>query len=93
MKAPGRDIMNALSRSVLTLYSYDNNPDDISLPNVLRQCLNLISIFPLLSVYGYQAYNHYVRGKSLYIHNPKKELSTAENISSYAPPGQEVHRS
>ena len=74
------DIMNALSRSVLTLYSYDNNPDDISLPNVLRQCLNLISIFPLLSVYGYQAYNHYVRGKSLYIHNPKKELSTAENI-------------
>ena len=80
MKAPGRDIMNALSRSVLTLYSYDNNPDDISLPNVLRQCLNLISIFPLLSVYGYQAYNYYVRGKSLYIHNPKKELSTAENI-------------
>lgn len=80
MKAPGRDIMNALSRSVLTLYSYDDNPDDISLPNVLRQCLNLISIFPLLSVYGYQAYNHYVRGKSLYIHNPKKELSTAENI-------------
>lgn len=80
MKAPGRDIMNALSRSVLTLYSYDNNPDDISLPNVLRQCLNLISVFPLLSVYGYQAYNHYIRGKSLYIHNPKKELSTAENI-------------
>ena len=80
MKAPGRDIMNALSRSVLTLYSYDNNPDDISLPNVMRQCLNLISVFPLLSVYGYQAYNHYVRGKSLYIHNPKKELSTAENI-------------
>ena len=80
MKAPGRDIMNALSRSVLTLYSYDNNPEDISLPNVLRQCLNLISVFPLLSVYGYQAYNHYIKGKSLYIHNPKKELSTAENI-------------
>ena len=80
MKAPGRDIMNALSRSVLTLYSYDSNPDDISLPNVMRQCLNLISVFPLLSVYGYQAYNHYVKGKSLYIHNPKKELSTAENI-------------
>lgn len=80
MKAPSKDIMNALSRSVLTLYSYDSNPDDISLPNVLRQCLNLISVFPLLSVYGYQAYNHYIRGKSLYIHNPKKELSTAENI-------------
>ena len=80
MKAPSKDIMNALSRSVLTLYSYDTNPDDISLPNVLRQCLNLISVFPLLSVYGYQAYNHYIRGKSLYIHNPKSELSTAENI-------------
>ncbi len=80
MKAPGRDIMNGLSRSVLTLYSYDTNPDDISLPNVLRQCLNLISVFPLLSVYGYQAYNHYIKDKSLYIHNPKKELTTAENI-------------
>lgn len=80
MKAPSKDIMNALSRSVLTLYSYDTNPDDTSLPNVLRQCLNLISVFPLLSVYGYQAYNHYIKGKSLYIHNPKKELSTAENI-------------
>ena len=80
MKAPSRDIMNGLSRSVLTLYSYDHNPDDTSLPNVLRQCLNLISVFPLLSVYGYQAYNHYVKGKSLYIHNPKKELTTAENI-------------
>lgn len=80
MKAPSKDIMNALSRSVLTLYSYDTNPDDVSLPNVLRQCLNLISVFPLLSVYGYQAYNHYIRGKSLYIHNPKRELSTAENI-------------
>ena len=80
MKAPSKDIMNALSRSVLTLYSYDTNPDDTSLPNVLRQCLNLISVFPLLSVYGYQAYNHYIKGKSLYIHNPKKELTTAENI-------------
>lgn len=80
MKAPSKDIMNALSRSVLTLYCYDKNPDDIALPNVLRQCLNLISVFPLLSVYGYQAYNHYSCGKSLYIHHPKKDLSTAENI-------------
>ena len=80
MKAPSKDIMNAMSRSVLTLYGYDKNPDDIALPNVLRQCLNLISVFPLLSVYGYQAYNHYSCGKSLYIHNPKKDLSTAENI-------------
>ncbi|HIX59175.1 MAG TPA: citrate/2-methylcitrate synthase [Candidatus Blautia gallistercoris] len=80
MKAPSKDIMNALSRSVLTLYCYDTNPDDTSLPNVLRQCLNLISVFPLLSVYGYHAYNHYEKGKSLYIHHPDKKLSTAENI-------------
>ena len=80
MKAPSKDMMNTLSRSVLTLYSYDSNPEDISLPNVLRQCMNLISIFPMLSVYGYQAHRHYNQNKSLYIHNPKKELSTAENI-------------
>ena len=80
MKAPSKDMMNTLSRSVLTLYSYDSNPEDISLPNVLRQCINLISIFPMLSVYGYQAHRHYNQNKSLYIHNPKKELSTAENI-------------
>lgn len=80
MKAPSRDIMNALSRSVLTLYSYDKDPDNIELENVLRQCINLISVFPLLSVYAYQAYNHYEKGKSLYIHQPKKKLSTAENI-------------
>ena len=72
--------MNALSRSVLTLYSYDKDPDNIQLDNVLRQCINLISVFPLLSVYAYQAYNHYEKGKSLYIHQSKRELSTAENI-------------
>ena len=80
MKAPSRDMMNTLSRSVLTLYSYDANADDTSLPNVLRQCLNLISVFPMLSVYGYHAYNHYIKGKSLYIHNPDPTLSVAENI-------------
>ena len=80
MKAPSKDIMNAMTRSLLTLYSYDKNPDDVSLPNVLRQCLNLISVFPLLAVYAYQSYNHYGKGKSLYIHNPKKGLSTSENI-------------
>ena len=80
MKAPSKDMMNTLSRSVLTLYSYDSNPEDISLSNVMRQCINLISIFPMLSVYGYQAHRHYNQNKSLYIHNPKKELSTAENI-------------
>lgn len=80
MKAPSRDMMNTLARSVLTLYSYDDRADDISIPNVLRQCLQLIAIFPMLCVYGYQAYNHYHEGKSLYIHAPLPELSTAENI-------------
>ena len=80
MKAPSKDMMNTLARSVLTMYSYDEKADDTSLPNVLRQCLQLIAIFPLLSVYGYQAYNHYVNGQSLFIHQPKPELSTAENI-------------
>ncbi len=80
MKAPSNDMMNTLARSVLTLYSYDDRADDTSLPNVLRQCLQLISLFPLLSIYGYQAYSHYHDGKSLFIHQPKTELSTAENI-------------
>ena len=80
MKAPGRDMMNSLSKSVLTLASYDDRMDDISLPNVLRQCLTLISVFPMLAVYGYHAYNHYNRGKSFYIHHPDKDLSTAENF-------------
>lgn len=80
MKAPSRDMMNTLARSVLTLYSYDDMADDITLPNVLRQCLQLISLFPLLSVYGYQAYKHYHDGASLFIHQPKPEYSTAENI-------------
>lgn len=80
MKAPSKDMMNTLARSVLTLYSYDSLADDISLPNVMRQCLNLIAVFPMLSVYGYHAHNHYNNGKSLYIHHPKKSLSTAENI-------------
>ena len=80
LKAPSQDMMNTLARSVLTLYSYDENANDISIPNVLRQCLQLIALFPLLSVYGYQAYSHYHDGNSLYIHNPLPELSTAENI-------------
>ncbi|MDY3920341.1 MAG: citrate/2-methylcitrate synthase [Candidatus Limivivens sp.] len=80
MKAPSRDMMNTLARSVLTLYSYDDRADDISVPNVLRQCLQLIALFPMLSVYGYQAYSHYHDGNSLFIHAPLPELSTAENI-------------
>lgn len=92
MKAPSKDMMNTLARSVLTLYSYDDRADDTSLPNVLRQCLQLISLFPMLSIYGYQAYSHYHDGNSLFIHQPLAELSTAENIlhilrpdSSYTP--------
>lgn len=80
LKAPSSDMMNTLARSVLTLYSYDNNANDISIDNVLRQCLQLIASFPLLSVYGYHAYNYYHNGESLFIHNPLPELSTAENI-------------
>lgn len=80
MKAPSKDMMNTLARSVLTLYSYDEKADDISIENVLRQGLQLIALFPLLSVYGYKAYRHFHFGKSLVIHPPKEGLSTAENI-------------
>ena len=80
LKAPGKDLMNILSRSVLALYAYDDNADDISIPNVLRQSLFLISVFPMLSVYSYQSYQHYHNGKSLFIHMPDPQLSTAENI-------------
>ncbi len=80
LKAPSKDMMNALARCVLTLYSYDPNADDTWLPNVLRQCLELIAIFPVISVYSYQAYNHYHMGQSLIIHSPQPQLSTAENI-------------
>ena len=80
LKAPSKDMMNVLARSVLTLYSYDDNADDISLPNVLRQCLQLIALFPMLAVYGYQAYSHYHDNQSLFIHPPVPELSTAENL-------------
>ena len=80
MKKPSKDIMNSLTRSVITLYSYDDAADDTSPANVLRQCMQLISMFPLLSVYGYQAYRHYHNEGSLIIHQPRPELSTAENI-------------
>ena len=80
MKAPSQDMMNTLARSVLTMYSYDENPDDTSVENVLRQCLQMIAMFPLLSVYGYQACRHYLHGDSLFIHTPPKELSIAESI-------------
>ncbi|MGN1468121.1 MAG: citrate/2-methylcitrate synthase [Ruminococcus sp.] len=80
MKAPSKDIMNSMTKSVLTLASYDDNVSDLSINNVLRQCLQLISVFPMLAVYGYHAYNHYVCDNSFYIHFPDEKLSTAENI-------------
>ncbi len=80
LKAPGRDMMNILSRCVLALYAYDENPDDISVANVLRQSLQLISVFPMLAVYSYQSYQHYHNDKSLFIHLPRPEYSVAENI-------------
>ena len=88
MKAPNRDIMNSLARSVLTLYSYDKNANDLSIPNVLRQSIQLIANFPLLMVYAYQAYNHYIMKQGLYIHNPEKKYSTAENILLLLRPDQ-----
>ena len=81
MKAPSGDIMNSLARSVLALYSYDEEPDNTDVGNVLRQCIRLISLFPQLAVYGYQAFNYYVKGNdSFFIHEPKKEYTIAENI-------------
>ncbi len=80
LKAPGKDMMNILSRCVLALYAYDEDPDNISTANILRQCLELIAQFPLLAVYGYQSFQHYHKGESLFIHHPKKELNTAENL-------------
>ena len=80
MKAPSEDIMNSMTRSILTLASYDNSIRDGSLGNVLRQCIQLIAVFPLLAIYGYNAYNHYEKRESMIIHYPRPELSTAENI-------------
>jgi citrate synthase len=80
LKAPSKNMMNVLQRCVLTLYSYDEKPDDISISNVLKQSMELIAQFPLLAAYGYQGYKHYYQDKSLVIHHPKKGLSTAENF-------------
>ena len=74
MKAPSSDIMNSLTRSVLTLASYDKNCSDTSIENVLRQCLGLIAVFPMLAVYGYHAYNHYSNDESMYIHRPRRNF-------------------
>lgn len=79
MKAPSRDMMNTLAKCILNLYTYDCKADDTSIPNVLRQCLNLISQFPMMMVYGYHAYN-YRMGDDLFIYAPSPDLSTSENI-------------
>lgn len=80
MKAPSRNIINALSKEVLTLYSYDEKAEDTSVPNVLRQCIQLIALLPVLAVYSYQAFNYFHNKQSLFIHSPQPHLSTAENI-------------
>ena len=88
MKAPGQDIMNSMTKSVLTLASYDDRVSDNSVENVLRQSMSLISVFPMLAVYGYHAYNHYDLGGSMYIHRPDPKRSTAENILYMLRPDQ-----
>ncbi len=80
MKAPNKDIMNSIARCVLMLYSYDKNALDNSIENVLKQCLTLTAIMPMLAVYAYNAHVHYNENKSFYIHRPKPEYSTAENV-------------
>ena len=80
MKAPSKDIMNSMTRSILTLASYDENNSVGGIDNCIRQCIQLIANFPMLAVYGYHAYNHYENDSSMYIHRPKAELSTAENF-------------
>ena len=80
MKAPTADIMNTMTKSILTLGSYDKEKDNLEISNVLRQSMQLISAFPMIAVYAYHAYNHYVKGGSLYIHRPEQDLSIAENF-------------
>ena len=88
MKAPSRDIMNSMTRSILTLASYDGQTADGSVENSLRQCIQLIANFPLIAVYAYHAYNHYDNDESMYIHRPDPKLSTAENFLKMLRPDQ-----
>ena len=80
LNAPSKDIMNGLARSVLALYSFDDNPDDVSVKNVLKQCIKLIASFPSLAAYSFQAYSHYYGNQSLVLHSPQADLGLAENI-------------
>ncbi len=88
MKAPGQDVMNTMTRSILTLSSYDQYALETNLPNVIRQSLMLIAVFPMLAIYGYHAYNHYENNSSMYIHRPDPNLSTAENTLQMLRPDQ-----
>jgi len=92
LKIPSKDIMNKLQRSILVLYSHDENPDDTSIPNVLRQCIQLIARFPTIISYGYQAKAHYFDKKSLFIHSPQKGIGTAENILYMTRPDNQYTR-
>ena len=80
MKAPSKDIMNSMTRSILTLAAYDPYTTDSSIENNIRQCMQLIANFPMIAAYGYHAYNHYENDSSMYIHRPDPKLSTAENF-------------
>ncbi|MBR4573880.1 MAG: citrate synthase [Lachnospiraceae bacterium] len=80
MKAPTKDVMNSMTRAILTLASYDRDATSTSIENVVSQCMQLIAVFPMLAVYSYHAYNHYENMDSMYIHRPQPELSTAQNI-------------
>ncbi len=88
MKAPGSDVMNSMTRSILTLASYDPYAQQTDLPNVIRQCMMLIAVFPMLAIYGYHAYNHYDNMDSMYIHRPDPTMSTAENTLRMLRPDQ-----
>ena len=92
MKAASKDVMNAISREILFLASYDDDALDNTLDNVLRQTLYLITVFPLLTAYSYHAYNHYINGQSMYIHNPDPSLSTAENFLRMLRPTKEYSK-
>ena len=91
MKAPSADIMNSMTKSVLTLASYDKDATVLELDNVLRQCMMLISVFSMLAVYAYHAYNHYDKDGSMYIHRPDPSLSTAENFLRMLRPDKEFN--
>ena len=92
MKAPTRDIMNSMTRSILTLSSYDDEAQNTDIRNVIRQSLNLIAVFPMLAIYAYHAYNHYENLESMYIHRPEDKLSTAENILLMLRPDKQYSR-